>query len=211
MIGKRILSAAGAATVFLVAGPFVTDPGRVAWAQAGQQVEEIIVTVRRREEKLQKVPIAVNAINSETIVRTGIKQLSDLSALSSSLIVDEVFSQQDVRVAVRGLSNTRGRSNVAFLVDGIDVTSETTGTSAGSSLLANLRLLSDVERIETVKGPQSALYGRAAFAGAINYVTKEPGEEFEGRVSVEVGEDGIFEASAGIGGPVIEGRVGITP
>jgi iron complex outermembrane receptor protein len=209
MIGKRILSAAGAATVFLVAGPFVTDPGRVAWAQAGQQVEEIIVTVRRREEKLQRVPIAVNAISSETIVRTGIKQLSDLSALSSSLIVDEVFSQQDVRVAVRGLSNTRGRSNVAFLVDGIDVTSETTGTSAGSSLLANLRLLSDVERIETVKGPQSALYGRAAFAGAINYITKEPGEKFEGRVSVEVGEDGIFEASAGIGGPVIEDVLGL--
>lgn len=209
MIGKQVLSAAAVATSLLVGSLFVPSSSGVAWAQAGQRLEEIVVTVRRREERLQRVPIAVNAITSETIDRAGIKQLSDLSALSSSLIVDEVFSQQDVRVTVRGLSNTRGRSNVAFLVDGVDVTSETTGTSAGSSLLANLRLLSDVERIEAVKGPQSALYGRAAFAGAVNYVTKEPGDEFEGRVSVEIGEDGIFEASAGISGPVIEDVLGL--
>ena len=209
MTGIRILGTAGAAISFLLAGAFVGDTSGVARAQVGQQIEEIVVTVRRKEERLQRVPIAVNAISTETIERTGIKQLSDLSALSSSLVVDEGFSQQDVRVTVRGLSNTRGRSNVAFLVDGVDVTSETTGTSAGSSLLANLRLLSDVERIEAVKGPQSALYGRAAFAGAINYVTKEPGDEFEGRVSIEIGEDGIFEAAAGISGPVIEDVLGL--
>ena len=170
MITRPFAVATAAATVLLLSSTLSADLGGVAWAQAGQQIEEIVVTVRRKEELLQNVPIAVNAITSETIQRAGIKQLSDISALSSSLLVDEVFSQQDVRVTVRGLSNTRGRSNVAFLVDGVDVTSETTGTSAGSSLLANLRLLSDVERIEAVKGPQSALYGRAAFALSLIHI-----------------------------------------
>ena len=209
MTTRHWVAAAGTASTLLLATIVLPLPSTVAHAQVGQQIEEIVVTVRRKEELLQKVPIAVDAFTTESIERNGIKQLSDLQALSSSIIVDEVFSQQDIRVAVRGLSNTRGRSNVAFLVDGIDVTSETTGTSAGSSLLANLRLLSDVERIEAVKGPQSALYGRAAFAGAINYVTKEPGEEFEGRASIEIGEDGIFQAGMGIAGPVIPDVLGL--
>ena len=209
MTNRAILAALCAAGVLYFAFPLGSHQGLSLAQPTGQQIEEIVVTVRRREERLQRVPIAVDAFTSETIDRIGIKQLEDLSRLSSSIVVDEVFSQQDVRVQVRGLSNTRGRSNVAFLVDGIDVTSETTGTSAGSSLLANLRLLGDVERIEAVKGPQSALYGRAAFAGAVNYVTKEPGSKFNGRVSVEAGEDGIFEFAAGFGGPVIQDVLGL--
>ena len=103
---------------------------------------------------------------------------------------------------MRGLSNTRGRSNVAFLVDGVDITTENF-ISAGSGLLANQRLLTDVERIEIVKGPQSALYGRAAFAGAISYTTKEPGTEFESQVRLEAGDFGRRQVDGFISGPVV--------
>ncbi|MDP6674240.1 MAG: TonB-dependent receptor [Gammaproteobacteria bacterium] len=164
-------------------------------------LEEIVVTTRKREENLQDVPIAVQAITADQIERQGIKNLTDVAKLSPSVQFDTSFGPQDTRITIRGLSNTRGRSNVAFLVDGIDVTTENV-ISAGSGLLANRRLLNDVERIEVVKGPQSALYGRAAFSGAISYVTKEPGEKLAGKVGLDIAENGYYQLDAAVGGPV---------
>ncbi|MDQ1302885.1 MAG: iron complex outerrane recepter protein, partial [Pseudomonadota bacterium] len=134
------------------------------------QIEEVVVTTRKREENLQDIPLAVSAITAEQIQRQGINSLADVVQNQPSVKFDQSFGPADNRITVRGLSNTRGRSNVAFLIDGIDVTTENL-ISAGSGLLANRRLLSDVERIEVVKGPQSALFGRSAFAGAISYIT----------------------------------------
>ena len=170
-------------------------------------MEEIVVTTRRREERLQDVPIAVNAITADQIQNAGVRQLEDVAKLSPSLTFNESFSQNDVRISVRGLTNTRGRSNVAFLVDGIDVTSETTGTNAGSPLLINQRLLSDIERIEVVRGPQSALYGRAAFAGAINYVSRNPGGELAASGSLDMADDGAYELT----GPQRQGEPRLRP
>ena len=157
-------------------------------------IDEIVVKTRKTEENLQDVPIAIDTIGADTLSRAGASSLEDITKFSSSFIFDQNSAQKDVRIAVRGLSATRGRSNVAFLVDGIDVTSEAIGT-AGAGLLTSQRLLSDVKQVEAVKGPQSALYGRAAFAGALNYVTKDAPDELEGSISVEAAQDGQYSAS----------------
>ena len=170
---------------------------------ASAQIEEIVVSTRRKEESLQDVPIAVSAITSEQIQQQGITDLKDVVASQPSVQFDQSFGPSDNRITIRGLSNTRGRSNVAFLVDGIDVTTENL-ISAGSGLLANRRLLNDVERIEVVKGPQSALFGRAAFAGAISYITKDPTDEFEGRVGFDVGDYGQRTIQGAVGGPLTD-------
>jgi len=179
-----------------------------AIADAWPQIEEVVVTTRRRAENLQDVPLAVSALTAEQIERQGLRGLADITKLDPSVQFDTSFGPQDTRITVRGLSNTRGRSNVAFLVDGIDVTTENSIT-AGSGLLANKRLLNDVERIEVVKGPQSALFGRAAFAGAISYVTKDPGDEFEGVLKADFGDYGRRQVDAAVGGPVIDGVLGL--
>jgi len=168
---------------------------------ASAQIEEIVVSTRRKEESLQDVPIAVSAITSEQIQQQGITNLADVVASQPSVQFDQSFGPSDNRITIRGLSNTRGRSNVAFLVDGIDVTTENL-ISAGSGLLANRRLLNDVERIEIVKGPQSALFGRAAFAGALSYITKDPTDEFEGRVGFDIGDYGRRTVQGAVGGPL---------
>ena len=172
------------------------------------QIDEIVVTTRRREESLQEVPIAVQAFSSQQIQRQGITDLGDVSKFSPSVGFDTGYNPTDTRLSIRGLSASLGRSNVAFLVDGIDVTTENL-IAAGSGLLANRRLLNDVERIEVVKGSQSALYGRAAFAGAISYITKEPGDQFEGEFRLDAGEDGYFELAGAVGGPVWGDRLGL--
>ena len=119
---------------------------------------------------------------------------------------DTGYNPTDTRVNIRGLSATRGRSNVAFLIDGIDVTTENV-IAAGSGVLASRRLLNDVERIEVVKGTQSALYGRAAFSGAISYITKEPGDKLEGDLRLDARENGYLEMGGALGGPVWASRM----
>ena len=167
------------------------------WAQ----IEEIAVTTRRREENLQEVPIAVTAIDAQTIQRQNINNMFDVAQLDPSMQMDASFTPAGTRITIRGLVNTRGHSNVAILVDGVEVTTEDT-IGARNGMLANPRLLNDVERIEVVKVPQSALYGRAAFSGAISYTTKEPGDEFSAKIGVEVGDYGIYQLTGSVGGPI---------
>jgi outer membrane receptor protein involved in Fe transport len=118
-------------------------------------------------------------------------------------VFDQDFGANDTRPSIRGLPATRGRPPVGILIDGIDVSSEAIATAGGGNLL-NLRLL-DLERIEVVKGPQSALYGRVAFGGAVNYVTARGGDTVSGKLSAGVGSGDSYELSGSVGGPVGEG------
>ena len=174
---------------------------------AHAQIEEIVVTTRKRSENLQDVPIVVTAFTAASIERKGIVDLGDVARYTSGLNLDEGFNKQDTRIVIRGLSPTRGRQNVAILQDEVDISSLAQGT-AGGSFVINPRLL-DVERIEVVKGPHSALFGRSAFNGAVNYITRKPGDEFYGNAQLDVGTHEKGEARASIMGPVIDGRLSL--
>ena len=165
-----------------------------------QALEEIVVTARKKEENLQDVAISVTAIQGETLERLGITDLSDVTKLDPSLTYDKGFAPDDVRIAIRGIINMRGRPVVANIFDGVDISSETMGT-AGSSSLISPRMM-DIERVEIVKGPQVALYGRTAFAGAIQYVTKDPSDTFENTASLDVAQDGFHEMRLSSSGPI---------
>jgi outer membrane receptor protein involved in Fe transport len=166
----------------------------------GQALEEITVTARKTAENLQEVPLSITAIGSEQIDRLGIKDLADLSQQDTSVQFDEGFTPSDTRITIRGLSPTRGRPNAATLLDGIDITSEAV-SNAGGSLLIDPALI-DVERIEIVKGPQSALFGRSAFAGAVQYVTKDPADVLSGGIFLDYNVEGDEELRGNISIPV---------
>lgn len=165
-----------------------------------QELEEIVVVARKREESLQEVPISIATFSAEDLEVQGIDSLEDIARQSAGIIFDRGFGPQDVRVVMRGLSPTRGRPNVAVLLDDVDISGEAIRT-AGSSLTVNPRLI-DVERIEVVRGPQSALYGRSAFGGAIHYVTRRPSAERRGKISVDVSAEGKREIMAQASGPL---------
>ena len=170
-------------------------------ADDGNQIQEIIVTARRRSESLQSVPLTVTAITATTILNKGIRDIADVARLTPGLFLDKGFVQQDVRPNIRGLPATRGRPPVGVLLDGIDISTEAIA-SAGGGNLANLKLV-DLERIEVVKGPQSALYGRVAFGGAINYISVEPNSErVSGYISGEAATYGLEEARGAVNLPV---------
>ncbi|MDX2143530.1 MAG: TonB-dependent receptor [Rhodospirillaceae bacterium] len=156
---------------------------------------------------MQEIPLAVTAFTATEIERSGIARVDDIAKLTPSLVFEQGFSAQDTRPTIRGLPATRGRPPIGVLIDGVDVSTEAVSTAGGGSLL-NLRLL-DVERIEVVKGPQSALYGRVAFGGAINYITKAPGPEFESKVSGTLASHGTYEIAGSASGPVVDDKLGL--
>jgi outer membrane receptor protein involved in Fe transport len=169
--------------------------------QDGWAREEMTVYTRKVEENLQDVPISVSVLSDSQIEQAGIRNIIGVAKYTAGVEFDEGFGGQDNRIVIRGLSPTRGRANAAFLVDGIDFTGEAL-TTAGQAFSINQRLL-DVERIEVVKGPQSALYGRSAFAGAIQYITKNPSlENWEGDIMADIGSEEQYQLTGAIGGPI---------
>lgn len=172
------------------------------FAQNDAGFEEIVVTTRKKEENLQDVPIAVNALSREDMERAGVRELNEIAHHDSSLQFDRGFTAADTRLVIRGLAPTRGRPNAATLIDGIDISSEAIGVAGGTNLI-NPRML-DIERVEVVKGPQSALYGRSAFAGAVQYVTRDASDEMEGEVSLDGAEEGYYTFKGSLSGPLGE-------
>ena len=169
-------------------------------AQGDLFIEEVLVTARKQTETIQDVPISLTAFDSREIGLQGVEKTEDVIKLAPGLTFTKGIGGQDTRPDIRGVTPLSGRANVAILVDGIDITSDAlVGTGAGQ--LTTLGLY-DIERIEVVRGPQSALFGRNAFGGAINYITKKPSASFEGTFSAEIAQFGTRKGKLSLSGPI---------
>ena len=136
-------------------------------------IEEVVVTARKRTENLQDVPIAISAISETTIERAGIERASDYIGLIPNVTIVDAANVGDTQVSIRGVVSTRdAESTFAYIVDGV---LSTNPNSFNEELF-------DVQQIEVLKGPQGALYGRNAVAGAILVTTKAPTNEFEAKI-----------------------------
>ncbi len=195
---SMILAASSFATLAIASQPL--SASEAAENADTRDPTEIVVTARKREERLGDVPLSISVFGEAAIDRQRITGPADVANKTPGLTFDVGLVPSDTRVSIRGLQATRGRPNVAILVDGIDTSSENFGV-AGGGILANLRLV-DVARVEVVKGPQTVLYGRSAFAGAINYVSKRPGDTLEASGSALYGSFGTYEVKGAIGGPL---------
>ncbi|MGI9234974.1 MAG: TonB-dependent receptor [Woeseiaceae bacterium] len=165
-----------------------------------QEVEEIIVTARKKDESIQEVPVAVTAITANMVEQMGLQDLDDIAKLTAGMTFDPEFSRTSNRPVIRGQANILAESGVSYFIDGVYIT--------GS---INDYDINDIERIEVVKGPQSALYGRNTYSGAINILTKSPGDEWSVRGQVKATDDSQQEISATAKGPITDSlSVGIT-
>ncbi len=163
---------------------------------------DIIVTTRRIEERLQDVPIAVTALSAEKLARENIDDLSDVAEKTVGFAFEN-FTGPLAQPVIRGQTNLRTTSpvqNVATNLNGIYIQR---GYFVDQGLL-------DLERVEIIKGPQSALYGRNAFAGVISLQTRTPDlDEVSGRLSATIGTDARYEFKAGVNVPIVPGTFAI--
>lgn len=159
----------------------------------GKGLEEIVVTAQRRAENLQDVPIQVAAFSEAKIEDAGIRSTRDFVNLVPNVSLDESFSYLNSFVVVRGVTQINNAdSPVAVIVDGVPQNSQ-------KQLKMNLF---DVERIEVLKGPQGGLYGRNAIGGAINIVTKAPGDRLEGSLNAIYGRGDAVDLIGAVSTPL---------
>jgi iron complex outermembrane receptor protein len=186
----------GAATA---AAQPTANPG--APAQEVQPGDEaIVVTARKREETLQNVPVAVTAVSGDIIEKRGFQQIKDVAQLTPSLNTNS-DSTGRVFIAIRGIGTTlvgTVQPGVGIFIDGI--------YQPNTAYLNNP--LVDVQRVEVLRGPQGTLYGKNTLGGAINVVTRQPSNKFEGRAGGSyAGPDHAWDAFASVSGPIVADRV----
>jgi outer membrane receptor protein involved in Fe transport len=186
-----------AATTILSAGLLAMPAAAQNQAQGGGlKLEEIVVTARKVEESLQRAPVTVSAFTGDALREAGIKSISEVADYTPGLFFQKDQGRRFDRPVIRGMSNILGEGNVAYFIDGAYVGSSIQATDVQS-----------VERIEVIKGPQSALFGRATFAGAINYVSRKPTNEFQGAVDLTAAEHSEFDFSGFISGPILRDKL----
>lgn len=169
-------------------------PEHVAGQEEEGLLEEIVVTARKREESLQDVPVSISVIDSGLIAEAGIRDSYDLYENTPGISWEESLDRQGSRPTVRGVQTTAQnatRQKVSAFMDGFPVL----GQQGGLQFVG-------VERVEVLRGPQSAAFGRSTFAGAINFVTRDPGEEFAGDLKLTATDLGRREFQVSVDGPI---------
>ena len=181
--------------VTTVIGLIILFSSLIQAVHAQTQIEEIVVTARHRQESLQNVPIAITAFDAAKIEAAGITDIDGFINLTPNFIAREAFRSGVTFLTIRGITTgQQGFAPITYVVDGV---------KASSLDAVNQGVLFDLERIEVLKGPQSALYGAGAIAGAVNVITKIPTDEFEGQVKLGYAEGDDFTFQGSVSGPVI--------
>ncbi|HEX5420964.1 MAG TPA: TonB-dependent receptor [Gammaproteobacteria bacterium] len=142
---------------------------------ASAQLEEIVVSARRRAETFHDAPVTITAFDQQEIDSAGIERPQDFISLTPNVTLVETQNQGNAFVTIRGISQARNSEpSVAVLIDGVLMSNPAEFNQE----------LFDVDHIEVLKGAQGAVYGRNAIGGAIVITTRKPTDEFEGRVQV---------------------------
>ena len=167
-------------------------------AQGTEPIDEILVTARKRQESLQEAPVAVTAFTAESLNERQIRSVEDVARFTPGFVFSKAFGRAVERPVIRGQSsilagtNPSAEAGAAYFVDGVYYPGDIQSLD-----------MQDLERIEVIKGPQSALYGRNTYSGAVNFVTRGPSEEFGARVAGHFDED-EYEANLTLGGHFTE-------
>ena len=159
-------------------------------------IEEIVVTAQKREERLQDVPISIQAFSGDALAARGIEKTEDLGQAIPSLQFSGAVGFQLIYLRGLGTDNfiPSADPRVATYVDGIYIPN----AQAAATSLGN------VERVEVLKGPQGTLFGRNSTGGAISVTTKEPGNTVEASAEGELGNFDDRSAKVNLSGPITD-------
>ncbi len=175
--------------------------GSSADSAGGDALGEVVVTARRRSENLINVPLSVTALSGAELEKRGDASVGDLIGSVPSLFTtqNQTFgpAPSQTYLVIRGVGATSSSDPaVGTFVDGVYQPS----LGFDSDLM-------DVERVEVLRGPQGALFGRNTEGGAVSITTRTPGNDFGGRLTAEMGSFDSYKVGANITGPLVEDRV----
>jgi outer membrane receptor protein involved in Fe transport len=178
-----------------------------AEAQRTTALEEIVVTARKTEETLQDAPVAVSAFGEEDILDRQIQTVDDVARFTPGFVFSKAFGRDTERPVIRGQSNVLAgvqfgvESGAAYFIDGVYYPGDIQSLD-----------LSDLQRVEVIRGPQSALYGRNTYSGAVNFVTRSPSDSFGGKARASVAneeQDYLLRLEGPLLGETLRGSVSL--
>jgi iron complex outermembrane recepter protein len=161
----------------------------------------VTVTARKEVEDRQKVPASVTAVSADTIRNAGIRIVSDAAIFAPNTIVTESTARKLSNVRVRGIGSSPNNPAITTVVDGVP---QLTANSSSLELL-------DVDQIEFVRGPQSALFGRNTLGGLVSITSARPSvSEWTASVSAPFGNHGAWGVAGGASGPIAKDKAGVS-
>jgi iron complex outermembrane receptor protein len=174
-------------------------------AAAGNGLEEIVVTARRKEERAQTVPIAITAFSQADIEKKAINQVKDLVREVPSLAV--TASQSDANALYAGFVRLRGLPGSVIYFNDVPLGSVDYNPTTGLTHGLSAGLYYDLDNLEAIKGPQGTLFGKNSIGGLISIEPKHPTNEFEGYVEGTLGNynDHQFEGAVNI--PIVKDKL----
>ena len=195
---KVLCLASVSAAAILMAAPSVV--AQEDEADNDRRLSTVTVTATQRTESIQDVPIAVTALNPETLERAGVADVTSLDSVAPSFNMNSSDTTTGgTTLRIRGVGTTGNNigleSSVGVFLDGVYLSRP--GVALGD--------LMDLEQIEVLRGPQGTLFGRNTSAGALNIKTKKPNlEDVEGFGTLTAGNFNLVSLQAGISVPLIE-------
>jgi outer membrane receptor protein involved in Fe transport len=177
-------------------------PG-MAFAQEAPQAEdtsdaEIVVTAQGRSQLLSDVPVAISAVNAETLQNSGANDIRQLNQVAPSLLVSSTGSEANGSARIRGIGtvgdNPGLESSVPVFIDGVYRSRSGIG----------LNELGEIDRVEVQRGPQGTLGGRNSSAGLISIYSKKPSFTFGGSGELTYGNYDFMRAATSFTGPISE-------
>lgn len=196
-LSRPLLASVAGFSILAAAAPALAQQNE---PQGGEvmQIEEIVVTARRFQESLLDIPATVSVLNSETLRDADVERPEDFIGLVAGVSLVNAAEVGDTQVNIRGINGTRdAEASFAFVIDGILYTNPA----------AFNREYTALEQIEILKGPQGAIYGRNAAAGAVVVSTRKPGNEFHVFGETSFAEDDTVTFNGSVEGPIIEDKL----
>ncbi|MEO6232380.1 MAG: TonB-dependent receptor [Ferruginibacter sp.] len=160
------------------------------------QLEAVTVTSEKREALLQDLPVSISAISATQVEQYRLWNAKELTAIVPNLYAGNSGDERNV-ISIRGITTTSYDPAVATYIDGVNQ----------FSLDTYIPQLSDIQRIEVLRGPQGTLYGRNAMGGVINIITKQPTNTTTGFVQIDAGNYNLQRYSGGIRTPLVKGKL----
>jgi len=164
----------------------------------GLVLEEVVVTAQKREQNVQDVPLAVAVVSASQLERAGVREFADMQNVSPSLMIRGSDQPINASVALRGIGtfafSIGVEPSVAVQIDDVPI-------SFQARAFADM---TDVERVEILRGPQSTLYGKSASAGLINITTAAPSDELTVKLNGQATDDDEYRAGFSVSGPIGE-------
>ena len=210
---KTAKAAAAAAWLLAGAGAMAQTAPDAQAPATGNQIQEVVVTATKHEERLSDVPVSIAAMDQQAMDANGVKSIADIVALTPGVDFGTAYysNGSQTTITIRGISDTLDTAPTAGVY--IDDTPVQARNNQNSMFGNPYPLVFDLDRVEVLRGPQGTLFGAGSEAGTVRFITPTPSlthPDVDARLELADNEYGTptYEAGAAVGGPLVDGVLG---